>query len=59
MSDEIRAYILSEMNAAGSLEYTRRILSELYASMLVLLDDLEAVLEKNELLRSLILFLKV
>ena len=59
MPEEIRSYILSEMKAAGSLEYTRRIVSELYKNLVELLDDLEAVLGKNELLRNLIMFLKV
>lgn len=59
MSDEIRSYILSEMNAAGSLEYTRCILAELHERLLRMLDEIEATMGENEHLRNLILFLKV
>lgn len=56
---EIRSYILSEMKAAGSLEYTHRIISEIYKSLVELLDELEALLGRNDLLRNLVMFLKV
>ncbi|THC87539.1 hypothetical protein EYZ11_013016 [Aspergillus tanneri] len=59
MSDEIRSYILSEMNAAGSLEYTRCILADLHQRLLRMLDDIEATMGENKPLRNLILFLKV
>ncbi|KAJ5108610.1 hypothetical protein N7456_005285 [Penicillium angulare] len=59
MPEEIRSYILSEMRAAGSLEYTRRIILEVYGTLLELLDELEAGIGRNDLLRNLILFLKV
>lgn len=59
MPEEIRSYILSEMKAAGSLEYTHRIISEIYKSLVELLDELEALLGKNDLLRNLVMFLKV
>ncbi|KAE8368395.1 isoprenoid synthase domain-containing protein [Aspergillus caelatus] len=59
MSQEIRSYILSEMEAAGSLEYTRRIITELYETLLKTLDKLEATIGPNTLLRALIQFLKI
>lgn len=59
MPEEIKSYILSEMRAAGSLDYTLRIASELYRNILELLDELEAVIGKNDLLRNLVVFLKV
>ncbi|KAL4975516.1 isoprenoid synthase domain-containing protein [Aspergillus desertorum] len=59
MPQEIREYILAEMKAAGSLEYTTCILTELYESLLKILNGLEATMGENKLLRSLIQFLKV
>lgn len=59
MSQEIRSYILSEMEAAGSLEYTKRIITELYETLWRMLDELEATLGPNTLLRALVQFLKI
>ncbi|KAB8209437.1 isoprenoid synthase domain-containing protein [Aspergillus parasiticus] len=59
MSQEIRSYILSEMEAAGSLEYTKRIITELYETLWRMLDELEATLGPNTLLRVLVQFLKI
>lgn len=59
MPEEIKSYILSEMRAAGSLDYTHRIVSELYGNILEMLDELEAAIGKNDLLRNLVVFLKV
>ncbi|KAJ5520722.1 Geranylgeranyl pyrophosphate synthase [Penicillium fimorum] len=58
MFDEMRSYILSEMVAAGSLEYSRRLLTELYKSLLGILGDVETTMGPNKLLRNF-LFLKL
>jgi geranylgeranyl diphosphate synthase type 3 len=58
MSDSVKAWILAQMKAAGSLDYTRKVVDELFSTMWEMLDELEAKLGKNSKLRVLLLELK-
>lgn len=51
LSDELKSYILSEMKTAGSLEFTRHVTLRLYDAMLETLNEFEAIMGKNMLLR--------
>jgi geranylgeranyl pyrophosphate synthase len=58
MSDTVKAWILSQMKASGSLEYAEKIVSELFDRIWEILGEVEEKLGKNSKLRLLILELK-
>ncbi|EQL30063.1 geranylgeranyl pyrophosphate synthase [Blastomyces dermatitidis ER-3] len=54
LSDELKSYILSEMKAAGSLDFTKHVALQLYDAMLETLTELEATMGENKLLRYIL-----
>ncbi|PGH06282.1 hypothetical protein GX51_02479 [Blastomyces parvus] len=54
LTDEMKSYILSEMKAAGSLDFTKRVALQLYDAMLETLTELEATMGENKLLRYIL-----
>ncbi|KAL4882680.1 isoprenoid synthase domain-containing protein [Aspergillus karnatakaensis] len=56
---EMKQFILDEMEAAGSLDFTKQTLDSLFDAILEQLDRVEAKLGPNKKLRILLLWLKV
>ena len=59
LSRDIKAYILSEMEKAGSLEYTRDTAMKLFDAMMETLEQIETKLGPNKRLKALLLWLKL
>jgi geranylgeranyl diphosphate synthase, type III len=58
LSREAKSWILSEMRAAGSLEYVAGVLQTMHDSMMTTLEEVEAELGPNRRMKILVLDLK-
>ncbi|KGQ01034.1 hypothetical protein PAAG_12285 [Paracoccidioides lutzii Pb01] len=54
LSDELKSYILSEMMAAGSLDFKRGAALQLHEAMLKTSGELENMMRENKLLRHVL-----